>query len=507
MLTQPTAQPRDRAAWDNLCVATDFKTGQLQGEVGTPENPGFTYEEAAHNRRSGRIMTLYVGENIVQQEGDELIHRSGPKLKQLRLDVEESQLPLLPQGMLPGGWDALECPWALMDCPAEQVPQIPSAHGQPRVTVAVLVTFPPEPLYFPDKEHMDCAIQVGKKAKQRRPVRLDEETRKDRSLKSAGTTYGRLTLPGYRDSVPVQEALKKTRWADFSKGQWGTRNNPRAPEGDVRPAPTLETVPTKEQAAATPSRSVLSHRSVGSSVSVLTVSSRETITSGALQIVIPTSGTDSSREEMEVPASPPRNPGPQNVSNDFLTEAVTTAVLHRQQVEDEAAASSSSGQERKLQAPVTKQDPQRAGCPELEESTGSTHVGTGARKGQSTVKPVQTHTWEEMEGAVRQGARGTAEGTMGYALTVLDQMRTDVEERFRAQMRALQAGRRESEEFVRNPQMQELMDRTRYLWERNIALQLQIRALTEEREDLVRRQATDLTTTLGLHDKVAELKR
>ncbi len=66
MLTQPTAQPRDRAAWDNLCVATDFETGQLQGEVGTPENPRFTYEEAVHDRRSGRAMTLHVGEDIMQ---------------------------------------------------------------------------------------------------------------------------------------------------------------------------------------------------------------------------------------------------------------------------------------------------------------------------------------------------------------------------------------------------------------------------------------------------------
>ncbi len=42
VLTQPTAQPRDRATWDNLCVAIDFETGQLQGEVGTPGNPRFT---------------------------------------------------------------------------------------------------------------------------------------------------------------------------------------------------------------------------------------------------------------------------------------------------------------------------------------------------------------------------------------------------------------------------------------------------------------------------------
>ncbi len=91
-------------------MATDFETGQLQGEVGTPENPRFTYEEAVHNRRRGRGMTLYMEEDIVQQEGDALVKRSGPKLKQLRLAVEEYKLPLLPQGVLPGGWDALGRP-------------------------------------------------------------------------------------------------------------------------------------------------------------------------------------------------------------------------------------------------------------------------------------------------------------------------------------------------------------------------------------------------------------
>ena len=55
--------------------------------------------------------------------------------------------------------------------------------------------------------------------------------------------------------------------------------------------------------------------------------------------------------------------------------------------------------------------------------------------------------------------------------------------------------------------MQNLMGRTWYLWERNIALQLQARALTEEWEGLVRCQTTNLETTLGLHVKVAELRR
>ncbi len=187
---------------------------------------------------------------------------------------------------------------------------------------------------------------------------------------------------------------------------------------------------------------------------------------------------------MEVPTPTPRVVGSQESPNDLLTEAVTTAVLHRQQVEDEAAASSSSGQEKALPAPATTRDPRR----ELGEPIRSDPVRPGASKGQGTPKLVETHTWEEMEGAVRQGARGTVEGTMGYALTVLNQMQTDMEERFRAQTLALQAGCRESEEFSRNPEMRELMGHTRYLWERNIALQRQVRVLTEEREDLVRQQ-------------------
>ena len=344
-LTQPTAQPRDQSAWDDLCVATNFELGQLRGEIGTPENPRFTYEEAVHNRRSGRELTLYVGDDIVQPGSDELVNRPGPKLKRLRLSVEESKLPLLPQGVLPGGWDALGRPWALMDCPADQIPQIPSAHDHARVTIAVLVSFPPEPLYI---DHMDCAVRVWKKASQRRPIGMSEETHKDGRLKSAGATYGRLSLPGYRHSVPVQEALKETLWTDFREGRWGNRENPRAPEGDVRPLPAKETASNEEQSTATTSRAALSQCSVTRSVSVTKTSSRETLASGTLQIVIPTSGTDSSEEEMDVPTSPPRLPGPQGLSTDPLTDTVTTSVIHRQQVEDEAAASSSRSQEGKL---------------------------------------------------------------------------------------------------------------------------------------------------------------
>ncbi len=189
LLTQPTRRPRDQPTWVSLCVATDFGTGKLQGEVGTPENPRFTYEGAVHKRRSRKDVILYTGKNNVPLETDELIQRSGPNLKKLRKAVKESDLPLLPQGVLPGGLSTLGRPWALMDCPVTQVPQIPSAHTHSRVTVAVLVGFPPEPLYFPNLARMDIAIQVWHKASRRRPLGMSDELHADGRVKGAKRTY------------------------------------------------------------------------------------------------------------------------------------------------------------------------------------------------------------------------------------------------------------------------------------------------------------------------------
>ncbi len=435
LLTQPTSRPREQPTWDSLCVATDFGTGQLQGEVGIPENPRFTYEEAVHNRRSGKGVTLYTEEDIVQLESDELIQRSGPKLKKLRLAVKESELPLLSQGVLPGGWDALRRPWALMDCPVAQVPQIPSAHSHSRVTVTVLVSFPPEPLYFPNLAHMDRAVRVWKKASQKRPLGMSEELHADGRMKGARRTYERLLLPGYHYRVPVQETLKEARWPDFWDGHWGNRENPPAPTGDVRPAPTMETPPAEKQTAAAASGSALSQRSVTSSVISAGVSSRGTLASGTLRIVIPTIEAESSEDEMSVPASPPRLRIPQGLATGSMAHAVTSSVIYHQQLEDEAAASSSRSQEDGLsgqQSTGSGRDlmPMRADYQESREGSENDSEGARPRVGQDTVTTVETCTWDEMDGAVWQSVRGTLEGAMGYALAVLDQIRTDVEERF-----------------------------------------------------------------------------
>ncbi len=143
---------------------TDMDTGQLRGSVGTPDNPLLTYEEAVRQRGTDRDLVLWVGQDIMPAGEDEFPKkRSETDLKRIRKQVDEEQLPRLPPDVLPGGWDALGRPWALIDCPAEKVPQIPSVHGTSRVIVAALVSFPPEPFSFVSLVHLDGVILVKNK--------------------------------------------------------------------------------------------------------------------------------------------------------------------------------------------------------------------------------------------------------------------------------------------------------------------------------------------------------
>ncbi len=138
---------------------------------------------------------------------------------------------------------------------------------------------------------------------------------------------------------------------------------------------------------------------------------------------------------MHVPASPPRLPISQDLATGSMYHAVTSSVIYRQQVEDEAGASSSHSQEDRLsgrQSPGSGRGPGplKTDCQEPEEGVENDSAGARTRVGQNAVVPVETHTWEEVEGAVWQGVRGNSEGVMGYALAVLDQIQTNVEEQF-----------------------------------------------------------------------------
>ncbi len=119
-----------------------------------------------------------------------------------------------------------------MDCPAETVPQVVSAQGCKRMTIAVLVNFPPEPLYFPDMAHLDLTLCYRTKARGKKTTLTRLELGEDGHLKDAHGTYRKLKLNTYDDSVPVQELLKEHRWRAFWDRQWGQRHNPAIPEGD-----------------------------------------------------------------------------------------------------------------------------------------------------------------------------------------------------------------------------------------------------------------------------------
>ncbi len=120
------------------------------------------------------------------------------------------QLPYLPWGVVPGGKDAWDHLWALMDCPADKVPEVTSAHSHNRVTIMVLVCFPPEPFYFPNMEHLDCALRywtkLGRKANS-----LAKELDSKGKIEALDKVCGRLIPRGYSHSMPVQELLKEQR--------------------------------------------------------------------------------------------------------------------------------------------------------------------------------------------------------------------------------------------------------------------------------------------------------
>ncbi len=160
---EPTKHARDATAWAEVCPATDFETGQLVGRVGTPEEPLFTYEQAVHYRRGRDDLHLVVGRDIPTEERDSLSQAKINKLRNYQTAVEGHRLPKLPRGVVPRGWDGWGCPWALIDCPADKVPQVTSNQGSDRVMVAALVDFPPEPFYAPNVTALDYALRYHSK--------------------------------------------------------------------------------------------------------------------------------------------------------------------------------------------------------------------------------------------------------------------------------------------------------------------------------------------------------
>ena len=91
-----------------MCKATEIDTGQLRGNVWTPDKPLLTYEEAVCQHGTDRNLVLWVGPDIIPAGEDEFPKkRTEVDLNRIRKQVNEGQLPQLPPDVLPGGWDAL----------------------------------------------------------------------------------------------------------------------------------------------------------------------------------------------------------------------------------------------------------------------------------------------------------------------------------------------------------------------------------------------------------------
>ncbi len=350
------------------------------------------------------------------------------------------------------------------------MPRIPSAYGTSRVTVATLVSFPPEPFFFVNLVHLDGVIRVKNKVGHATYRGLQGELNEDQMLKDASRTYDRSKLPGYGDSVPFQECLKEPRWSAYRKGCWGKRTNPPAPAGDVRPG-TMPNVPVGERLVAPTAPILLDDESLSDSGSMSrSTSSSSDSSPGPRQRVRrltcrmlysdPEEVSDSMTGEATVSTTAPFlalcDP-----SDAVLTEAMNAALVHQDQVEaNEAAASGASpiivrtSRARDQLSRVQRggislrTSPRGAWVGTPDEQSLSSRPATPTTPGESRFDwaPIETTSWEKFEDAAQQGTQGTARKAMDYAADTMDLLRTDVEEKMEWRAKALRAAR-DSEEF------------------------------------------------------------
>ncbi len=261
-----------------------------------------------------------MGAAIPTEERDHLSGATITELSKRQTDVEAHQLPKLPRGVVPKGWDGWGRPWALIDCPADKVPQVASNSGCERVTVAVLVVFPPEPFNFPNATSLDYAMRYRSMESKKGTLTLEE----DGQWKDPAGTYKKLKLPTYQHSVLFQELLHSHRWTAFQDGRWGNRPNPPIPEGDVRPSGGA----TIEQSGLGVGIELPPTKTPGSPVIPRNASPA---TSHSLQtIVLSSDQEEAAEEEMEltVPASPPKTAAPRQVpSHALVAEIITNMVM------------------------------------------------------------------------------------------------------------------------------------------------------------------------------------
>ncbi len=311
---------------------------------------------------------------------------------------------------------------------------------------------------------------------------LPGELNADQTLKEAHKSYGRLKLSGYGDSVPVQECLKEPWWSAYREGLWGRRPNPPAPAGDVRPGANVS-VPMGERlvapTAAMPSNDGSSSDSGSLSQSSLSSSDsspgpRQRVRRLAHRVISsdPEEVSDNTAEGV-TSTTAPEFPALRVPSDASLTQAVTTSVFHRSQVEtDEAAAAGAlpiivrtsrardrlSCARRGRMSPATS--PRGA---QVRTSDGQSPFSRPVNPAESSRvdwtpragfdwAPIETESWEKFEEVAQQAAQGAAKKAVDYATDVMESLRTSIDDQITRQTEALRTARN-NEEFRRPGQI------------------------------------------------------
>ncbi len=489
--SEPTKRARDEDAWAEVCPATSHESGQLIGRVGTPEEPLFTYEQAVHFRKGQDDLLLVVGADIPTEERHHLSEATINALTKQLNDVEAHRLPRLPRGVVPKGWDRWGRPWALMDCPVTKVPRIDSQHGSDRVTVAVLVNFPPEPFYFPDVNALDYTLRCRSKAGKKGTPTCGLSLEKDGQWKDPAGTYKKLKLSTYQHCVPAQEMLRSHRWTSFREGHWGNRHNPQIPAGDVRPVGAATEEPARPDDIELPPTAAPESPVIARSVSSAAHSSSQTI-------VLSSDREEAAQEDMEltVPASPPRTVAPRQTSSQAqVAQAVTTMVT---QIRKTGATSSTdaSAQRDGPASGLSMTDPPAIRIPRVAaaepnppRASGSSHSRTShrdrSRQGRQPVFPPDFHAvrwtapgatprWKakepesvaDMEASARQVARGASDTTWDHAIQHMERFGNRFSEDLKLCMQEMREARNSAATTGPPGPTRHLMGQVQGLWER-----------------------------------------
>ncbi len=210
-----------------------------------------------------------------------------------------------------------------------------------------------------------------------------------------------------------------------------------------------------------------------------------------------------------------------------LTQAVTTSVFHRNQVQtDEAAASGASpvivrtsraqhwlscAQQGRISpetsprgAPVRTFD-DRSPLSRPATPAESSRVDWTPRESGFDWVPIETDSWGKFEEVAQHAARGAARKVVDYAVDAMGLLRTKIDDQIEQQTKTLQAARN-SEEFHQPGQIENLMGQARYLWERNAELKKKIATLEAEQQELEVQQTQAAGEIRQLRGRIGELQ-